>query len=151
MPRSACWQEPYTAVSWGSARAWHLQRWMLAANHWTDHGVPSGGVRERTEGICNPIGRTTISTNQSSQGLNHKPRSTLRGTHGSSNIFRRGWSCQASMGEEALGSVEAWCPNVGKWEGREAEVGGWMGAHSHRSKRRGDGIEGVLGGNQERG
>jgi hypothetical protein len=39
---------------------------------------PQGGVRERTEGakvVCNPIGRTTISSNQiprSSQGLNHQ-------------------------------------------------------------------------------
>jgi hypothetical protein len=23
---------------------------MLAANHWTEHGVPNEGVRERTEG-----------------------------------------------------------------------------------------------------
>jgi hypothetical protein len=33
---------------------------MLAANHWTEHGVPNKGVRERTEGsekFCNPIGR----------------------------------------------------------------------------------------------
>jgi hypothetical protein len=40
---------------------------MLSANHWTEHGVPNEGVRERTEGtegICNPIGRKTISTNQ---------------------------------------------------------------------------------------
>jgi hypothetical protein len=40
---------------------------MLAANHWTEHGVPNRGVRERTEGderVCNPIGRTTILTNQ---------------------------------------------------------------------------------------
>lgn len=37
--------------------------WMLTANHWTENGVPSGEVRERTEGaegICNPIRRTTI-------------------------------------------------------------------------------------------
>jgi hypothetical protein len=35
---------------------------MLIANHWTDHRVPSGGVRERAEGakgVCNTIGRTT--------------------------------------------------------------------------------------------
>jgi hypothetical protein len=41
--------------------------WRLAANHWNEHGDPSGGVRERTEEVevfCNPIGRTTISTNQ---------------------------------------------------------------------------------------
>jgi hypothetical protein len=40
---------------------------MLEANQWTEHRVPSGGVREWTEdpeGVCNPIGRTTISNNQ---------------------------------------------------------------------------------------
>jgi hypothetical protein len=40
---------------------------MLVANHWIEHGIPKGGVRERTEGakgVCNLIGRTTISTNQ---------------------------------------------------------------------------------------
>jgi hypothetical protein len=40
---------------------------MLAANHWTEHRVPKIGVRERTEGVegvCNPIGRVVISTNQ---------------------------------------------------------------------------------------
>jgi hypothetical protein len=39
---------------------------MLEDNHWTEHRVPNGGVRERTEGdeeVCNPIERT-ISTNQ---------------------------------------------------------------------------------------
>jgi hypothetical protein len=40
---------------------------MLAANHWTEHRVPSAEVIERTEvaeGVYNPIGITTISTNQ---------------------------------------------------------------------------------------
>jgi hypothetical protein len=39
---------------------------MFEANHWTEHGVPKKGLRERTEGVeevCNPIGRTTTSTN----------------------------------------------------------------------------------------
>jgi len=50
---------------------------MLTANYQTEHEVPNGGVRERTkraEGVCNFIGRTTISTNQNpqiSQRLNH--------------------------------------------------------------------------------
>jgi len=51
---------------------------MLTANYWTDNRVPNGRVRERIEGaeeVCNPI-RTTIPTNQSSQGLNHHPKST---------------------------------------------------------------------------
>ena len=31
----------------GSARAWHIQRQMLTDNHWTDHGVPNGGVKSK--------------------------------------------------------------------------------------------------------
>jgi hypothetical protein len=40
---------------------------MLTVNHWTEHRIPNGGVKERTEGaegICNHIGRIIISTNQ---------------------------------------------------------------------------------------
>ena len=57
--------------------------------------VPNGGVRERTEGaegLCNSMGRTTISTNQTSQsyqGLSHQPKSTHGGAHGSSRICSR--------------------------------------------------------------
>jgi hypothetical protein len=43
---------------------------MLAVNHWTEHRGPYGGVRgkaEEAEGVCNPIGRTAISTNQITQ------------------------------------------------------------------------------------
>ena len=43
---------------------------MLAANHQTEHAHPNGGVRGRTEGaegVCNLIGRTKISTNQTLQ------------------------------------------------------------------------------------
>jgi hypothetical protein len=42
------------------------KRWILSANHLTEHCIPNGGVREGTEGaeeVCNPIGRTTTSTN----------------------------------------------------------------------------------------
>jgi hypothetical protein len=34
-----------------SASVWQIQRSMLSANHWTEHGVTNGGVRERTEGV----------------------------------------------------------------------------------------------------
>jgi hypothetical protein len=63
----------------------------------------NGGVRgrtERAEGVCNPIGRTTISNNQvlqSSQGLNHQPKNTHGGTLGSSCICRRKWPYLASV------------------------------------------------------
>jgi hypothetical protein len=56
----------YSCLLTGSTRAWQIQRQMLAVNHWTEHGVPNGGVKERIEGaeeVCNPIGRLTISTN----------------------------------------------------------------------------------------
>jgi hypothetical protein len=35
-----------------------MQRRMLAANHWTEHGVPDRGVGEGTEGaeeVCSPM------------------------------------------------------------------------------------------------
>ena len=82
-------------------------RWMPSANHWAESWDPNRGVRKMTEGIegvCNPIGRTTVSTNQtpqSSQGLSHQPRST----YGSSCICSRGWPCQASIGPW---SYEGW-------------------------------------------
>jgi hypothetical protein len=96
--------------------------------------------RERTggtEGVCNPIRRTTISTNhtpQSSQGLNHQPRSTHGGTHGSSCICSRGFPCLASVGGQALGPVNAQCPSVGECYDREAGVGAWVGKAPHRSR-----------------
>ena len=90
---------------------------MLTATYWTEQRVPSGGVRERTEG-------------------------THGGTHGSSRICNRGWPCRPSMGGESLGSVKARCPRVGECEGKEEEVGGWMEEHPHRSRGRVDGIGG---------
>jgi len=45
---------------------------MLAANHWTENGVPNVGVREGTEGaegLCNPIGRKRIPTTKTSRAL----------------------------------------------------------------------------------
>jgi len=51
----------------GSATALLIEMMMLATNHWTEHKDTNGGVRKRTEGteeVCNPIGRTIISTNK---------------------------------------------------------------------------------------
>jgi hypothetical protein len=45
---------------------------ILETTHWTEHRDPNGGVKGRTEGaesIYNPIGRTTISTNQTLQSF----------------------------------------------------------------------------------
>ena len=41
--------------------------WMCTAKHWTNYRDPNEEVRARTIGaerLCNPIERTTISTNQ---------------------------------------------------------------------------------------
>jgi hypothetical protein len=103
----------YSCLLRACARGWQLQRPMLIANHWTEHGDPNGGVRERTEGVegvCNPIGRTiisTIQTSQSSQGLNHQAKSTHGGTCGSSRICNRGWRSLASIGGEGLWGLHA--------------------------------------------
>jgi hypothetical protein len=125
---------------------------MLVTEHWTEHGDPKGGVMGRiegAEGVCNSIGRITVLTNQtlqSSQGLNHQPKNTRGGTHGSSCICIRGWPYWSLMRGEALGPGKYFCPTTGesrvvtqKWVGSaliEAGVGG---------------IGGLRRGNQERG
>jgi hypothetical protein len=105
MLRGACWKEPDIAVSWEALPEPYKYRGGCSQPTIAlSAGVPNGGVRERTEGAegaCNHIGRTTISTNQtsqSSQGLSHQPRST----HGSGCMCSRGWPWQASMGGEVL-------------------------------------------------
>jgi hypothetical protein len=85
---------------------------MVATNHQTELEDHNGGVRGRTEkveGVCNPTGRTisTYQVLQSSQGLNHQPKSTFGGTLGSRCICSRGLPFLAPMGREALGTVEA--------------------------------------------
>jgi hypothetical protein len=103
---------------------------MFAGNYLTEHKDPNGGFKGRTkraEGVCNPIGRTTISANQTPQSyqiLNHQPKSIHGETNGSSCICSRGWPCWASMGGEALGLVKVRCPSVGEFQDREAGVGG---------------------------
>jgi hypothetical protein len=114
----------------GSASAWQIQRWMLLANQWTEHRVPNGGARERTQrvgGVCSSIGGTTIRTNQYPQrslGLTHQPKKTHGGTHGSSCICSRGWPSRSSTGGEALGLVKILCPIIGECQGQEAGVSG---------------------------
>ena len=89
----------------------------------------------------NAIGRTTLSTKQthpqSLQGLNHQAKSTHGVTHGSSHRCSRGWPCQASIGEEALGPVKAQCLIVGECQGEEEGMGWWVGEQHHITEGRG--------------
>jgi hypothetical protein len=86
----------YSCHQRGFTSGWQIQRWIQAACHWTEHRVTNEGARERTQGaevVTSPIGGTTIWTIQytlSSQRLNHQPKNTHGGTHGSSCICSRG-------------------------------------------------------------
>ena len=118
----------------GSAHANQYRYGWLQPLDWA--WEPYGGVT-RTEGVegdCNPIGRTTISSNltpQNCQGLNHQPKSSHGETHDSSCICRKGLPYLASVGGEDLDSVEAHCPRVPGCYGSKAGVGGWVGQHCH--------------------
>jgi hypothetical protein len=70
----------------------------------------------------------------------------------SNHICSRGWPCQASKGEEALGPLKGQCPRVEECQGGKARVGrsvdGWEGGRTtHRSSGSGDGIRGFQRGN----
>jgi hypothetical protein len=89
---------------------------------------------------------------QISQGLNHQPKNTHGGTHGSNFICSRGWPSRSSMGGEALGPVKARCPTVGECQDQEVEVGGLVsrgqrervrGGGFRRETRKGDSTENV--------
>jgi hypothetical protein len=106
----------YSCLLRGSAIAWQIHKWMLTVIYWTEQKVPNEGARESTqgaEGVCSPIGGTSIWTNQypqSSFEINHQLKKTHGGTCGSSYICSRGWPSQSSIGGEILGPVRALCP-----------------------------------------
>ena len=57
----------YSYLMWNYASAWQIQKWMLTVIYWMEHRAPNGEARESTqgaEGVCNPIGGTTIWTSQ---------------------------------------------------------------------------------------
>jgi hypothetical protein len=91
--------------------------------------------------VLQPHRKNSIINHQELPGLNHQPRSTRGGTHGSSSICSRRWPCQASIGEKALGLLRFQCPkSVGECQSRTVGVGGLEGSHPHRRRRRGNGI-----------
>jgi hypothetical protein len=81
-----------------------------------EHRAPNEGARESTQGakgVCNPIGGTTILSNQ------YPPQSSV-----SNCICSIRWSSRQSVGGEALGLVKIICPSTGECQGQEAGVGG---------------------------
>jgi hypothetical protein len=81
-------------------------------------------------------------TPQSSQGLNHQPKSTHGGTHDSCHVCSRGGTSWSSMEGEDIGPVKARCLSVGECQGQEVGVSGLQ-------KRGGGRRHGVWRGNQE--
>ena len=82
---------------------------MLTVNHWAERVVPNekiGEVTEGAEGVCNRMGRAMASTGQTPgapRGLDHQPKNTHGGTHGSGCNCGRAWPCCTSVGRQALG------------------------------------------------
>ena len=106
----------YSSLLWGYASAWQTQKWMLTVSYWMEHRAPNGGARDSTQGakgVCNPIERTTLWTNQ------YPPRACV-----SSCICSSGWPSWPSMGGEALGLPKIICPSTGECQGQEAGVSG---------------------------
>ena len=150
MPKNACCKESYMAVFWQTLP----ESYKYIANHWTEHRVPSRGVRERTEGVeanYKTTGGITISTIQSpksSQGLSHQERNA----HGYSCLSCRGWPCCASKERSLVLWKQDRCPSVGELRvGRWEWVGKWRNTLIEaRGRRMGKGFSGGEGGHKTR-
>jgi hypothetical protein len=112
-----------------STRAWQIQMGMLTANHWTEQRVPNGGARKRTErgnGVCNPIGRTAIST-RCPRAPRGQPKGTCGGTHDSSCICRPTRMALLDInGRRDPWFCEVWMPQCRGLPGRGGRSG-WVG------------------------
>jgi hypothetical protein len=110
-----CWKDPDIAVS--------CETMLGLANtvsYWMDHWAPNGGTRESTQGakgICNPIGGTTIWTNQ------YPP-----GARVSSCTWIRRWPSWPSVEREAYWSCKLYMPQYRGMPGPRSGSG-WVGEH----------------------
>jgi hypothetical protein len=102
---------------------------MFAANHWTEHGVPDGGVEEGSEGakgVCSPMGGgATVSSGQmpcSSCGLVHQPKYTWWDLWVQPHIWQK--MSLLDIMEAAHGPEGVRCPSVGECQGGKMGVGG---------------------------
>jgi hypothetical protein len=85
-------------------------------SYWMDHRAPNGGARESTQGakgICNPIGRTTIGTNQYPLEL----------VSLAAYVSKDGLVCH-QWKEKPIGLANFICLSTGEHQGQEVGVGG---------------------------
>jgi hypothetical protein len=108
----------YSCLLWGYASAWQTQKWMLTVIYWMGHRAPNRGARESTQGakgICNPIGGTTIWTNQYPPEL-----VSLAAYVAEDDLFSHHWE------ERPLGLANFICPSTGETPGPR-NGSGWVG------------------------
>jgi hypothetical protein len=89
---------------------------MLTVSYWMDHRAPNGGVRESILGakeICNPIGGTTIWTNQYPSEL-----MSLAAYVSEDGLVGHHWK------ENPIGLANFICLSTGECQGQEVGVGG---------------------------
>jgi hypothetical protein len=92
-------------------------KWMLIVSYWMDHRAPNGGARESTQrakGICNPIGGTTIWTNQYPPEL-----ISLAAYESEDGLVGHQWK------ERPIGRANFICLSTGERQGQE---GDWVGS-----------------------
>jgi hypothetical protein len=90
---------------------------MLTVSYWMDHRAPNGGARESTQGakgICNPIGGTTLGTNQYPGALD------------SSCICIKRWPSRPSLEREAHWTFKLYMPQYRGMPGPKSGSG-WVG------------------------
>jgi hypothetical protein len=107
----------YSCLQWDYAGAWQTQKWMLTVSYWMEHRAPNGGARESIQGakgICNPIGGTTLWTNQYPGALD------------SSCICSRRWPSRPSLEREAPWYYKLYMPQYRGMPGSRSGSG-WIG------------------------
>jgi hypothetical protein len=88
-----------------------------SVSYWMDHRAPNGGIRESTQGTtgnCNPIGGTTLWTNQ------------YPGALVSSCICIKRWPSQPSLQREAHWTCKLYMPQYRGMPGPK-RGSGWVG------------------------
>jgi hypothetical protein len=89
---------------------------MLTVSYWMNHRAPNGGTRESTQGakgVCNPIGGTTVCSNQYPLEL-----VSLAAYVAEDGLVSHQWK------ERSIGLANFICPSTGECQGQEVGVGG---------------------------
>jgi hypothetical protein len=112
-----CWKDPDIAVSCETRPGPSKHKWILTVSYWMGHRAPNGGARESIQGakeICNPVGATTLWTNQYPKALD------------SSCICIKRWPSKPSLEREAHWTCKLYMPQYRGTPGPKSGDG-WVG------------------------